>query len=251
MIRGWRSPTGRFSRSSEAPVALAWPANSGFVFACLPRIALGPKLGKHAAIFDLPQPDDGARPTAPWAVAGRRASGRRLAPAAQLGIVVGSRGCGMCFGCVIVDRGGSLRAQVSGSGVELERGDGEGAMRAEELHAAFNALDSVGFHCLDCSPLGVQARTRWLGGEGNGIAIASYLGWGQLPGFSTPSSQNQIDRRPGLPGMGQPGRLSQRKNLAGETPPHVPTRTSPDTRLILPGGCISSGPRAGGRAAGL
>jgi len=200
LIRGWRSPTGRFSRSSEAPVALAWPANSGFVFACLPRIALGPKLGKHAAIFDLPQPDDGARPTAPWAVAGRRASGRRLAPAAQLGIVVGSRGCGMCFGCVIVDRGGSLRAQVSGSGVELERGDGEGAMRAEELHAAFNALDSVGFHCLDC----IAPKRAWFAVWGTKVTTPQNQSCLILrraavgPGKRTPrgASLDGLERRP-------------------------------------------------------
>jgi hypothetical protein len=52
----------------------------------------------------------------------------------------------MHFGGVIVDRGCGLGAQVAGSGVEVERADAVGTVRAGELHAAFDALDSVGFH---------------------------------------------------------------------------------------------------------
>ena len=56
------------------------------------------------------------------------------------------------FAGVIVDRGGGLRAEIAGSGVEVQRADTVGTVGAGELHSALNALDSVGFHWLDCSP---------------------------------------------------------------------------------------------------
>jgi hypothetical protein len=52
----------------------------------------------------------------------------------------------MRFGGVIVNGGGGLGAKVSGFGIEVECADTVGAMRAGELHAALDALDSVGFH---------------------------------------------------------------------------------------------------------
>ena len=52
----------------------------------------------------------------------------------------------MRFGGVVVDGGGGLGAEIPRFGVEVERGDAVGAMRADELHAALDALDSVGFH---------------------------------------------------------------------------------------------------------
>ena len=56
------------------------------------------------------------------------------------------------FRGVIVDRGRGLGAEVARFRVEIEGADGVGTVRASELHAAFDALDSVTFHCLNCSP---------------------------------------------------------------------------------------------------
>ena len=72
---------------------------------------------------------------------------RRLAPSALLaiggwnhhGLVVG-------FGGVIVDGGGGLGAEVAGFGVEIEGADAVSTVGAGELHAALDALDTVGFH---------------------------------------------------------------------------------------------------------
>jgi hypothetical protein len=50
------------------------------------------------------------------------------------------------FGGVIVDRGCGLGAEVAGSCVEIEGADAVGAVRAGKLHAALDALDSIGFH---------------------------------------------------------------------------------------------------------
>jgi hypothetical protein len=50
------------------------------------------------------------------------------------------------FAGVIVHRGCSLGAEVSGFGIEVEGADAVSAMRAGELHAALDALDPVGFH---------------------------------------------------------------------------------------------------------
>jgi len=55
------------------------------------------------------------------------------------------------FAGVIIDRGGGLRAKVTRLGVEVQSADAVGTVRARELHAALDALDSVGFHCLNCS----------------------------------------------------------------------------------------------------
>ena len=95
-----------------------------------------------------------------------------LAPCALLTFGGGNdQGLVVRFGGVIVNRGCGLRTQVSGLRIEIERGDAVGTVRAGELHAALNALDSIGFHCLNCSLLGVGASTLWSGSEGNDPAI--------------------------------------------------------------------------------
>ncbi len=71
----------------------------------------------------------------------------RLAPAALL--TVGRRnyhGFVVRFGGVIIDGGSGLSAEVARFGVEIQRADAVGAARAVELHAALDALDSVGLH---------------------------------------------------------------------------------------------------------
>ena len=78
-----------------------------------------------------------------------------LAPGALLTIGRGNyRGCRVRFAGVIVDRGCGLGAEVAALGVEVQRADAVCTLRASELHAALNALDSIGFHWLDCSPSG-------------------------------------------------------------------------------------------------
>jgi len=52
-----------------------------------------------------------------------------------------------------VDCGCGLSAEVAAFGVEVERAHAVGAMSAVELHTALDALDSIGFHCLNCSLL--------------------------------------------------------------------------------------------------
>ena len=52
------------------------------------------------------------------------------------------------LGGVSVDHGCGLGAEVAGSRVELQCADAMGTLRAGELHAALDALDSVSFHCL-------------------------------------------------------------------------------------------------------
>ena len=90
----------------------------------------------------------------------------------------------MGLGGVIVDCACGLGAEVAGLGIEIERADAVAAASASELHAAFDALDSIGFHCLNCSPLRPRRVTRWWGGEGNrresGMAVRaskSRCGW--------------------------------------------------------------------------
>jgi hypothetical protein len=56
------------------------------------------------------------------------------------------------FRGVIVDHRRGLGAEVARFRVEIESADGVGTVSASELHAAFDALDSVKFHCLNCSP---------------------------------------------------------------------------------------------------
>lgn len=71
----------------------------------------------------------------------------RLAPAALLAVGGGNHQWFVVrFCCVIVDGGGGLGAEVAGVGIEIQRADAVGAARAVELHAAFDALDSVGLH---------------------------------------------------------------------------------------------------------
>ncbi len=67
------------------------------------------------------------------------------------------------FGGVIVDCGGGLSAEIAGLCVELESADGVGTLTAVELHAAFDALDSISFHCLNCSPLCAQGEDAMVG----------------------------------------------------------------------------------------
>lgn len=47
---------------------------------------------------------------------------------------------------VIVDGGCGLGAEVAEFRVEIDGADAVGTLRAGELHAALDALDSVGFH---------------------------------------------------------------------------------------------------------
>ncbi len=76
-----------------------------------------------------------------------------LAPGALLTLGRGDyQGLVVGLGGVIVDRGGGLRAEVASLGVEIERADAVGTARADKLHATFDALESIGFHCLNCSP---------------------------------------------------------------------------------------------------
>ena len=76
-----------------------------------------------------------------------------LAPGALLTIGRGNyRGCRVRFACVIIDRGCGLGAEVATLRVEVQRGDAVCTLRAGELHAALDALDSIGFHWPNCSP---------------------------------------------------------------------------------------------------
>ena len=76
-----------------------------------------------------------------------------LAPAALLTIRGRNyHGFAVGLGCVGVDRGCGLGAEVSDLRVEIERANAVGTMHTGELHAALNPLDFVGFHCLNCSP---------------------------------------------------------------------------------------------------
>ena len=74
----------------------------------------------------------------------------------------------MDFGGVLVDGSGGLSAEVAVTRVEVERGDVVSAVRASELHAAFDASDGVeAFHNFECSPLGADEKARGWGSEGN------------------------------------------------------------------------------------
>ena len=59
-----------------------------------------------------------------------------------------------------VDGGCGLGAEVAGFGVEIYGADAVGTLSAVELHAALDALDSVGFHCIDCILLTRREVTR-------------------------------------------------------------------------------------------
>ena len=77
-----------------------------------------------------------------------------LAPGALL--TIGGRdyhGRRVRFAGVIIDRGCGLSAEVAALGVEVQRGDAVRTLGAGELHAALDALDSIGFHWPNCSPL--------------------------------------------------------------------------------------------------
>jgi len=87
-----------------------------------------------------------------------------LAPGTLLTIGGGNyQGCVVRLGGVSIDHGCGLGAEVAGLRVEVQRADAVGTLRAGEVHAALDALDSVGFHCLNCSPPQAGAGTRWWG----------------------------------------------------------------------------------------
>jgi hypothetical protein len=72
-----------------------------------------------------------------------------LAPDALLTIGGGNyQGCVVRFGGVIIDHGCGLGAEVARLRVEVQRADAVFTLHAGELHAALDALDSVGFHYL-------------------------------------------------------------------------------------------------------
>ncbi len=76
-----------------------------------------------------------------------RLGSRSLAPGALL--TIGGRnyqGRVVRLGGVSIDQGCGLGAEVAGFRVELQCADAMGTLRAGELHAALDALDSVGFH---------------------------------------------------------------------------------------------------------
>ena len=71
----------------------------------------------------------------------------RLAPAALLAVGGGNyQWFVVRFGGVIIDGSSGLGAEVAGFSVEIQRAYAVRAARAVELHAAFDTLDSVGFH---------------------------------------------------------------------------------------------------------
>lgn len=77
----------------------------------------------------------------------------RLAPTALLAIGRGNdHRCVVHFDGVVVDRGCSLSAEVAAPGVEIERADAMLTLCAGEPHAALDTFDTIGFHCLNCSP---------------------------------------------------------------------------------------------------
>jgi hypothetical protein len=78
--------------------------------------------------------------------------GVTLPPAALLTICGRNyHGLMVSLGRVKIDGGCSLSAEVSGLGIEIERADAMRTVNAGKLHAALDALDFVGFHCLHCS----------------------------------------------------------------------------------------------------
>jgi hypothetical protein len=88
----------------------------------------------------------------------------KLAPAALLAIgrrdyhrrLVRRSGVG-------IDCGGGLGAEISNFGVKLQSCDAMGALLARELHAALNALDSIGFHSMNCSCHGDEGVDAMVG----------------------------------------------------------------------------------------
>jgi len=73
--------------------------------------------------------------------ASRWGRNERLAPVSLLTLGRGNyQRLTVHLASVIVDGGCGLGAEVAGLGVEVERGDTVGAVRAVELHAALDAL---------------------------------------------------------------------------------------------------------------
>jgi len=74
-----------------------------------------------------------------------------LAPGALLTVGGGNdRRFAVRLSGMSIDRSCSLGAEVARLGVEFEGADAVGAVRAGKLHAALDALDSIGFHYLNC-----------------------------------------------------------------------------------------------------
>ena len=72
---------------------------------------------------------------------------KSLAPAALLTVGGGNyQGFVVRFGGMVVDGGCGLGSDVADFGVEIQRANGMGAVRAVKLHAALDALDSVCLH---------------------------------------------------------------------------------------------------------
>lgn len=62
-----------------------------------------------------------------------------------------------------IDCGGGLGAEISNFGVKIQSCDAVGALLARELHAALDALDSIGFHSMDCSCHGAEGVDAMVG----------------------------------------------------------------------------------------
>jgi hypothetical protein len=69
---------------------------------------------------------------------------------------------------MVINSGGGLSTEVAGFGIKIERAHAMGTLCAAESYATLDALESIGFHCLNCSCLALQQGTRWSGGESNG-----------------------------------------------------------------------------------
>lgn len=69
----------------------------------------------------------------------------------------------MGLGGVKIDRGCGLGAEVAGLRIEIERAYAVGTMYAGELHAALDAQDFVGFHCLHCIPSARSSEDAMVG----------------------------------------------------------------------------------------
>ena len=69
-----------------------------------------------------------------------------LAPTALLAVGGGNYQRLVRFGGVMVDCGCGLGAKVAGLRFEIERAYAVRTLRAGELHAVLDALDSIGFH---------------------------------------------------------------------------------------------------------
>jgi hypothetical protein len=138
------------------------------------------------------------------------------------------------FGGVIVDRGCGLGTEVASLFVEIKSAHAVGTVRAVELHAALDALDSIGFHCLNCSL--PRAEAMHANGEAAKVTLELIRASGVAAGTRSCRTALDLDSR---------GRLSLRNPDGLDARPHTS-----NPRITLPGGCIFSGPRAAGHGAG-